>query len=88
MRKELLRILACPDCKEDLELIITKIKPRIIQGKRIEDIWEGALICKRCKRLFPIINGIPWLYPNNLRRRDIEEEFLKKISTKNISKEK
>ena len=49
MRKELLRILACPDCKEDLELIITKIKPRIIQGKRIEDIWEGALFAKDVK---------------------------------------
>jgi hypothetical protein len=41
--KELLDILVCPVCKEDLEL-----KPD-----------ESGLKCKKCKRVYPVRDNIP-----------------------------
>lgn len=54
MDKELLKILACPVCKGDLELI-TK------DGKDIE------LVCHKCDEHYPIEDGIPNLLPPDLR---------------------
>ena len=53
MRNELLKILACPRCRGDL-----KIENPIY---REDHIWEGNLVCKRCKISFPIKNGVPRL---------------------------
>lgn len=39
--KELIKILACPACKADVELINKKI------------------VCKKCKKKYPVRNGIP-----------------------------
>jgi uncharacterized protein YbaR (Trm112 family) len=39
--KELLDILACPACKQDVEL------------------KDGKIVCKGCKRKYPIRDGIP-----------------------------
>lgn len=41
IRKELLEILACPKCRESLNLISEK------------------LICRKCRKEYPIIDGIP-----------------------------
>jgi uncharacterized protein YbaR (Trm112 family) len=41
--KELLEILVCPVCKEELEL-----KPD-----------ESGLKCKKCKRVYPVRDNIP-----------------------------
>lgn len=41
--KELLEILACPQCKGDLRL----------------DEERGGLVCERCRLLYPIEDGIP-----------------------------
>ncbi len=41
--KELLKIIACPKCKEDVEL-----NPK-----------GNALICKRCRLVYEIREGIP-----------------------------
>lgn len=43
LSKELLEILACPKCKQDIKLS--------------ED--ENWLICERCKLKYPIIDEIP-----------------------------
>ncbi len=51
MKEEHLRHLACPNCKADLAL---KIK------KKVKDkIKEGELVCKNCKKSYPVINFIP-----------------------------
>ncbi|MBI1976798.1 MAG: Trm112 family protein [Candidatus Omnitrophica bacterium] len=39
--KELLEILACPMCKEPVQL------------------EENSLVCSRCRKRYPIRNGIP-----------------------------
>jgi hypothetical protein len=41
MDEELLKILACPACKTDVEL------------------QEGKIVCTKCKRRYPIRDGIP-----------------------------
>ncbi len=41
--KELLDILACPQCKGDLKL----------------EVDDSGLICNRCKLKFPIVDNIP-----------------------------
>ncbi|MEW6417825.1 MAG: Trm112 family protein [Nitrospirota bacterium] len=46
--KELLEILACPKCKGDI---------------RLAEKGDG-LICKRCKLLYPIKDGIPVMLIN------------------------
>jgi len=87
MKKETIKYLACPDCKGELQLHIFEIRPVILFGEKREEIWEGILVCKRCKRWFPIIKGIPWLYPKELRRRDVEKTFINKHRDKKIISE-
>jgi SAM-dependent methyltransferase len=50
MKKEILRILRCPECKGELVLINEKIQER--------EIKEGQLSC-HCKKSYPIYNYIP-----------------------------
>ncbi len=59
MRKSLLKILVCPICKSDLDLNISK--------QQKNEIILGELVCKKCKELFPIKNGIPHLLPKTLQ---------------------
>ncbi len=46
------------------------------------DIIAGIITCPKCGRWYPIIDGIPWMYPDNMRRhhriRSKEIEFIKK----------
>jgi len=69
MKEWLMSILRCPVCKgEDLELR-TLIKKE-------EEIVYGIILCKTCKRWYPIINGIPHLLPDELRKNE-DAEFIK-----------
>ena len=61
MRRRLLAILCCPDCKGDLELRVSEETP--------EEILEGTLCCNRCRIDYPIHEGIPDL----LSRRSAPE---------------
>lgn len=49
---ELLEILACPMCKGRVEL-----------GERGKE-----LVCVRCGRRYPIVDGIPHMLPDELRK--------------------
>jgi len=55
MKKELIDILCCPTCKNDLALKIEKEE----QG----DILTGMFTCQKCKATYPIEDGIPNLLP-------------------------
>jgi len=48
------------------------------------DITWGLLHCTKCGRWYPVIDGIPFMYPDELRVkprvRSKEEEFLRKFS--------
>ena len=55
MKKELMRILACPVCKGDLQL-----KADEEDG---EEIITGSLYCSACDYSYPIVDTIPNLLP-------------------------
>jgi len=42
------------------------------------EIVEGLLYCDNCKRWYPIIDEIPRMLPDNLRRKEDELKFLSK----------
>jgi len=46
------------------------------------DIISGVIICPRCGRWYPIIDSIPWMYPDARRKhpriKSKEEEFIRK----------
>ncbi|MCL6003253.1 MAG: methytransferase partner Trm112 [Thermoplasmatales archaeon] len=55
MKKDLLEIICCPVCKEELTLKINKADG--------EEILEGVLECVKCHSKYPIEDGIPNLLP-------------------------
>ena len=70
MKKKLIEILACPiDKYHPLKLHIFDEKDEIV---------DGLLICSKCLRWYPIRDEIPELLPDNLRKKRIEIQFLKK----------
>ena len=71
MNKSMMEILACPiDKAHPLELHEIKEKDDIIS--------EGALVCTKCSRFYPIIEEIPIMLPDELRDKKLEIDFLKK----------
>ena len=51
MKKDMIDILCCPNCKSSLSLKIDK------EGN--DDVITGKLLCKKCHKTYPIIDGIP-----------------------------
>ena len=51
MRKETMEILACPVCKEELELTVDEENEREVVG--------GSLYCRKCDFRYPIKDTIP-----------------------------
>lgn len=71
MKKSLLDILACPiDKHYPLELIEVESKGDVVV--------EGVLLCSKCKRFYPIIDEIPVMLPDDLRKQEDDIEFLSK----------
>jgi uncharacterized protein YbaR (Trm112 family) len=50
-----MEIICCPVCKTDLDLSISK--------QDGEEIMEGQLTCKKCKKEYMVQEGIPNLLP-------------------------
>ena len=59
MRRNLIDILACPVCKNPLELSVMQ--------EDSEEVITGSLYCKHCKDTYPIEDSIPNLLPRDLR---------------------
>ncbi len=55
MKRELMEILACPLCKEKLELSVAEEDEK--------EIVSGSLYCQRCDERYPIVDTIPNLLP-------------------------
>ena len=73
MKTSTLNKLCCPFDKNDLELTtITKD----VDGK----IIEGFLSCKICKRIYPMIKGIPIMNPDEYREYKLEAPLMNKWS--------
>jgi len=86
MKKSLLKWLSCPFCKNRLKLEIISCKE--------DEIVEGRLNCP-CDQKYPIINGVPRLMHNRLRKELslLYPDFFKRNSDlfdgkKNTKKEK
>ena len=72
MNKQILKILSCPFDKDaSLELTYDKIEGL--------EISEGVLSCLDCGRIFPIIDKIPYLLPDDLikTRKEVKVFFEK-----------
>ena len=57
MKSDIVPMLACPNCKGDLEISVS--------DQQGQDILEGELTCLQCHEIFPINEGIPNLLPTN-----------------------
>ena len=70
MKRRLMEILACPiDKSPDLKLHVFEEKDEII---------EGIVVCQKCLRWYPIIDEIPHMLPDELRKREEDVGFLEK----------
>lgn len=69
--KIILNKLCCPFDKGDLTL-------DIVTQDIDENIIEGILSCIVCKRIYPIIKGIPIMNPDEYREFDMEKPMLEK----------
>lgn len=69
----LLNKLCCPFDHAELNLKII--------SRNIEDyVLEGILTCTSCRRVYPIIKGIPIMSPDEYRQADLEAPVLQKWS--------
>jgi uncharacterized protein YbaR (Trm112 family) len=59
MKKELMEILACPACKNELTLSINE--------EYKQEIVTGSLHCAKCSEDYPIKDSIPNLLPPDTR---------------------
>jgi uncharacterized protein YbaR (Trm112 family) len=71
MRTETIKKLCCPFDKADLQLTT-------IAKDLHETILEGFLVCKTCNRLYPIVNGIPIMSPDEYREFHLEQPLLER----------
>ena len=59
MHRKLMDILACPVCKAELEITITR--------EDNGEIIEGVLICTKNGERYPIEGGVPNLLPPTVK---------------------
>ena len=75
MKKSMLDILACPiDKHYPLELFEINSESDVVN--------EGILFCTKCSRYYPIMEEIPVMLPDELRKRQTDLDFLKKWQSK------
>jgi uncharacterized protein YbaR (Trm112 family) len=78
MKIETINKLCCPFDKTDLDLtVVTKDTQ--------ENIIEGMLICKECKRIYPIVSGIPIMSPDEYREFKLEQPLLEEWTNNRVS---
>ena len=57
MKRDLMEILACPVCKSSLKLIVRE--------EDEEEVISGTLCCESCSHLYPIVDAVPNLLPED-----------------------
>lgn len=73
MRKATINMLCCPFDKADLDL---KIIGEDLEG----NVLEGIFTCTSCKRVYPIVKGVPIMNPDEYRENSVEKGILDKYS--------
>lgn len=71
MKPNTLKKLCCPFDKSPLEL--TSIA-QTTEG----DVLEGFLYCPECKRIYPIVRGIPIMNPDEYREPQLEQPLMER----------
>lgn len=66
MKTNLMDILQCIYCKEKGELEL-----QTQENQESGVVNNGSILCKGCKRRFPIIDGIPRFLPDELRVNEL-----------------
>ena len=63
---ELLEILACPNCKEEVKLVSLSEQRRAAVRDKFrekfrgeEPVVEQGLQCVKCRRIYPVVSDIP-----------------------------
>ena len=59
MRRQLMDILVCPECRSELSLSVAE--------ERDDEIVSGSLKCQSCGETYPIEDTIPNMLPPSLR---------------------
>ena len=59
MRRQLMDILVCPECRSELSLSVTE--------ERDDEIVSGSLKCQSCSETYLIEDAIPNMLPPSLR---------------------
>jgi len=67
MKKEILDVLCCPNCKHDVTLVEGQIDS--------EQIIEGSLECSNCRSSYKITRGVPRMITNLGNRKETAESW-------------
>lgn len=59
MRRKLMDILVCPECRSELSLSVAE--------ERDDEIVSGSLKCQSCGETYPIEDTIPNMLPPSLK---------------------
>ncbi|MGV9102884.1 MAG: Trm112 family protein [Promethearchaeia archaeon] len=84
MKRWLMEILVCPieDCRSSLNLEVFESHTHQTDDGMVEEIDAALIMCPNCGRWYPVIDGIPCMLPDNLRKekKQMKEEttFLEK----------
>lgn len=65
--------VCCPFDKHDLDLQIITLE------EETEEVIEGVLSCEHCRRVYPIISGIPIMVPDEYREKKLEQPLFDKV---------
>ena len=58
MKRSMLEVLACTECKSPLKVI-----DETIDETPGDDIIDAVLVCTECARRYPVIYGVPNMLP-------------------------
>jgi uncharacterized protein YbaR (Trm112 family) len=78
MRIETIKKLCCSFDKGDLKLTIVSKDTK-------DNILEGILFCDECKRVYPIVSGIPIMSPDEYREFKLERPLLERWTNDKVS---
>lgn len=77
MRLSTIEKLCCSFDKAELELTVIT--------RDIEDqVIEGILCCRHCRRVYPIVSGIPVMSPDEYREQKLEQPLLERWGKGNV----
>ncbi|MCL5788601.1 MAG: hypothetical protein M1357_02205 [Candidatus Marsarchaeota archaeon] len=47
----------------------------VVATEKEGEVWSALILCTGCKRWYPVINGIPHMLPDDMRKRE-DEQFI------------